>query len=114
AWDAAWDGVRAERKQVGLPNTYETIGFVLRFSSTASSPYSGSAAADYNCLATRHWRLFSCYSPLVTRRRSRKLLCERPIPRGQRAAFRFGVARACTLRQIVKDHPRCSAILILR
>src|SRR5271157_754796 len=22
AWDAAWDGVRAERKQVGLPNTY--------------------------------------------------------------------------------------------
>ena len=23
AWDAAWDRVRAERKQAGLPNTYE-------------------------------------------------------------------------------------------
>ena len=22
AWDAAWDRVRAERKQAGLPNTY--------------------------------------------------------------------------------------------
>ena len=23
AWDAAWDRVRAERKQTGLPNTYQ-------------------------------------------------------------------------------------------
>ena len=29
AWDAAWDRVRAERKQAGLPNTYRAIGFVL-------------------------------------------------------------------------------------
>src|SRR5208337_399480 len=29
AWDAAWDRVRAERKQAGLPNTYGAIGFVL-------------------------------------------------------------------------------------
>ena len=24
AWDAAWDRVRAERKQAGLPNTYDS------------------------------------------------------------------------------------------
>ena len=30
AWDAAWDGVRAERKQVGLPNTYGQYQVTLR------------------------------------------------------------------------------------
>ena len=25
AWDAAWDRVRAERKQTGLPNTYASF-----------------------------------------------------------------------------------------
>ena len=27
AWDAAWDRVRAERKQTGLPNTYKLMPF---------------------------------------------------------------------------------------
>src|SRR5208337_1830399 len=29
AWDAAWDRVRAERKQAGLPNTYALGAFCL-------------------------------------------------------------------------------------
>ena len=52
AWDAAWDRVRAERKQAGLPNTYEQIGFVLGFSITARSISSQSLATDYSLLAT--------------------------------------------------------------
>ena len=41
AWDAAWDGVRAEHKQVGLPNAYERIGFVLALFDHRQLPASG-------------------------------------------------------------------------
>ena len=68
AWDAAWDRVRAERKQTGLPNTYrnfaacqpaplaydglafEDAAFRELPSPTPGSPYDGSGTA---------WRILS-------------------------------------------------------
>ena len=44
AWDAAWDRVRAERKQAGLPNTYAASSLSLR----GRGGYGGGVRADHH------------------------------------------------------------------
>src|SRR5271166_3313227 len=45
AWDAAWDRVRAERKQAGLPNTYRAAEAVALFCYRAKTWLGALAAA---------------------------------------------------------------------
>ena len=56
AWDAAWDRVRAERKQAGLPNTYSALDENLSRDSgydslngIGFSPSAESVASAYAC-----------------------------------------------------------------